>query len=167
MVTGKMTSNMAKELNNGPKVQSLKDSTSNRRNRDKEDTPGWTDLPMMENGTTTKFTAVEFTSGETGAATMVSGTRMICRVTDITSTPTGFSTTGSTRKIRRKAMENISGQTADDTKDGGTEASSTASVFTLTRNGARRSTAFGRWANGLSGSMKLRLCKLTKVKTPE
>jgi len=147
-VNGRTTSNMAKELKNGRKVRSLKDNTSNRRNRDKEGTLGWTDPLMMENGSTTKFTAVEFTSGETVAVTMASGTRMICRVTDIMCTPMGFSTTGSTRKIKKKATENTSGQTADDMKDGGTEANSMASVFTLTRNGAPRSMAYGRWANG-------------------
>merc|ERR1719469_641221 len=78
-VNGKTTSNMAKELKNGRKVRSSKDNTSNRRNRDKEGTLGWTD-PLT--------------------------------------------------------MENASGQTADDMKDGGTEANSMASVFTLTRNEA-------------------------------
>ena len=90
------------------------------------------------------------------------GTRMTWKDMDITYMQTGFSTVGSSREIKRKGMESISGQMEDSIKDGGTGESSMALVSILTRTVVVRNTGFGRWANGLGGLKRTKWLKLTK-----
>ena len=164
-VCGKMTNNMVKELKRCSMELLLKGNTSWRRNRDTEGTHGPMGLPMKVDGSITKYTVLEFTSGVMVGVTQASGVRIIWRDMEITYTVMGFSTVGSFRKIRRKGMESISGQMVESIKDGGTVGSSMASVFTLTRNVGPKSTVFGRKANGLGGSKRQRWLQLAKERT--
>ena len=95
------------------------------------------------------------------------GTRMTWKDMDITYMQTGFSTVGSSREIKRKGMESISGQMEDSIKDGGTGESSMALVSILTRTVVVRNTGFGRWANGLGGLKRTKWLKLTKERILE
>ena len=110
--TGKKINNTATALRHGQMLPSMRVTTSTERSTVSEPLSGLMALPISENFIITTSTAREFTHGLTTESTRANGALTKCMERERLPGLTTVSTSGSTPKIRRRAMENLSGQTA-------------------------------------------------------